>query len=120
MLASVTNYTFRGETIKRKCFEEIFFLVCFGLILTIVVYTVLGNNVMLLKVIQETLLHTWFYNNFMVLSPDKCHFVLLGLNGQNFDFIVNNITIKQTEIEKVSRICTHKKQTFEKLINNLY
>ena len=28
----------------------------------------------------------WFYDNYMVLNPDKCDFVTLSFQDQNFDF----------------------------------
>ena len=28
----------------------------------------------------------WFYDNYMVLNPDKCHFMTLRFQDQNFDF----------------------------------
>ena len=30
---------------------------------------------------EFTILSKWFYNNFMDLNPDKCSFILLGLDG---------------------------------------
>ena len=30
----------------------------------------------------------------MVLNPDKCHFMTLGFQDQNFDFHYKNIVIK--------------------------
>ena len=29
-----------------------------------------------------TVLSKWFYNNFMVLNPDKCSFMLLGTDDE--------------------------------------
>ena len=36
----------------------------------------------------------WFYNNYMVLNPDKCHF-----QDQNFEFHYENVVIKNS-VEK--------------------
>ena len=42
-----------------------------------------------------TILLKWFYNNFMVLNPDKCSFMLLGVDDElQTDLVCGNETIK--------------------------
>ena len=39
----------------------------------------------------------WFYNNFMVLNPDKCSFVLLGVKDElQTDLVCGKETIKSS------------------------
>ena len=45
-------------------------------------------------------LKKWFYNNFLVLNPKKCHFMTLGTQNTFENFVCENITIKNTPSEK--------------------
>ena len=36
----------------------------------------------------------WFYENYMVTNPDKCHFLTLGFNKPFHDFSFENTVIK--------------------------
>ena len=46
----------------------------------------------------------WFYKNYMVLNPDKCHFITLGFNKPIPDFSFKNTIIKNVTEEKILRI----------------
>ena len=37
----------------------------------------------------------------MVLNPDKCHFMTLGFQDQNFDFHYKNVFIRNSAEEKI-------------------
>ena len=40
-------------------------------------------------------LSNWFFDNYVVLNPEKCHFMLFGdKQNEQFDLICNNITLK--------------------------
>ena len=47
-----------------------------------------------------TILSKWFYNNFMVLNPDKCSFILLGVDDELQTNLVCR-TLKNSKQEKV-------------------
>ena len=58
-----------------------------------------------------TILPNWFNNNFMVLNPDKCTFMLLGVNNElQTNLVCGNETLKNSKQEKVLGV------TIEKLI----
>ena len=40
----------------------------------------------------------------MVLIPDKCHYIILGFQDQNFDFHYENAVIGNSAEEKIFRI----------------
>ena len=68
-----------------------------------------------------TILSKWFYNNFMVLNPDKCSFMLLGV-----DIIINKLTwcvvlklLKTVKKEKVLGATTDNKLNFETHLSNI-
>ena len=46
----------------------------------------------------------WFYENYMVLNPDKCHFLTLGFNEPFADFSFKNTIIKNATEEKTLEI----------------
>ena len=57
-----------------------------------------------------TILSKWFYNNFMVLNPDKCSFMLLGVDDElQTNLVCGNETLKNSKQEKVlgSRLTTN-------------
>ena len=48
------------------------------------------------------ILSEWFYNNFMVLNPDKCSFMLLGVDDElQTNLVCGNETLKNSKQEKV-------------------
>ena len=55
-----------------------------------------------------TILSKWFYNNFMVLNPDKCSFMLLG-----------NETLKNSKPEKVIGVTIDNKLNFATHLSNI-
>ena len=49
-----------------------------------------------------TILSKWFYNKFMVLNPDKCSFILLGVDDElQTNLVCGNETLKNSKQEKV-------------------
>ena len=47
------------------------------------------------------IISAWFYENYMVLNPDKCHFLTQGFNKPFPDFSLENIILKNVTNEKV-------------------
>ena len=60
----------------------------------------------------ETLVK-WFYDTYMVLNPDKCHFMTLGFEDQNFDFHYENVVIRNSAQEKILEITIDNKLNFK-------
>ena len=49
-----------------------------------------------------TILSNWFYNNFMVLNPDNCSFILLGVDGElQTNLVCGNEILKNSKQENV-------------------
>ena len=60
-----------------------------------------------------TILSKWFYNNFMVLNPDKCSFMLLGVDDElQTNLVCGNETLKNSKQEKVLGVTIEKKLKF--------
>ena len=66
---------------------------------------------------EFSILSTWFYDNYMVLNPGKCHFMLFGVKeNEQFDLICNDITRKHSSHEKLLA----NKLSFDEHIINIY
>ena len=61
----------------------------------------------------------WFYENFMILNPDKCYFLTLGFQDAQPNFSYNNITIKNVSEEKILGITIDNKLTFKSHLKNI-
>ena len=62
----------------------------------------------------------WFHKNFMVLNPDKCHFMVLGGSNCTFIFTRNGTTIESSKEEKVLDITIIDKLTSTSHLGNNY
>ena len=47
------------------------------------------------------ILHEWVFNNFLILNPNKCHFMTLGTPNKLPKFKCNDIIIKNSFSEKL-------------------
>ena len=78
-----------------------------------------GNdaNGVISKLKQDFLkIFNWFYENFMILNPDKCFFLALGFQDAQPNFSYDNITIKNVSEEKILGIT---QLTFKSLLKNI-
>ena len=61
----------------------------------------------------------WFYDNYVVLNPDKRHFMTLGFQDQNFDFHYQIVFIRNLAEEKILGITIDNKLNFKSHIENI-
>ena len=61
----------------------------------------------------------WFHENFMVLNPNNCHFVVLSGSNCTCKFTSNSTTIEYSKEEKVSDISIDDKLTFTPHLRNI-
>ena len=67
-----------------------------------------------------TISSKWFYNNFMVLNPDKCSFMLLGVDTEfQTNLECGNETLKNSKQEKVLGVTIDKKLNFALHLSNI-
>ena len=66
-----------------------------------------------------SILQKWFQNNFLVLNPGKCHFMLLGAKNFSPDFICNGIIIKHSTSEKLLGVIIENKLEFKEHISKM-
>ena len=70
---------------------------------------------------EFSILSNWFYDNYMVLNPGKCHFMLFGVKeNEQFDLICNDITLKHSSHEKNLGVTIDNKLSFNEHIINIY
>ena len=70
---------------------------------------------------EFSILSNWLYDNYIVLNPGKCHFMLCGFKeNEQFDLICDDITLKHGSHEKIWGATIDKKLSFDESINNIY
>ena len=67
-----------------------------------------------------TIFLKWFHNNFMVLNPDKCAFMLLGVDDElQTNLACGNETLKNSTQEKVLGVTIDNKLSFATHLSNI-
>ena len=61
----------------------------------------------------------WFYENYMVLNPDKCHFLAPGFNKPVPDFSFEDIIINYLIEEKILGIVIDNNLSFKSHMNKI-
>ena len=65
---------------------------------------VIGKNkedIKSLLLLDFEIVNNWFYENFMILNPEKNHYMCLGKNLDNNEVLnFDNLTIKKTKKQK--------------------
>ena len=61
----------------------------------------------------------WFHKNFMVLNPDKCHFMVLGDANCTCNFTCNGTTTESCKEEKVLAMTNDGKLTLTSHLGNI-
>ena len=70
---------------------------------------------------EFSILSNWFYDNYVVLNPGKCHFMLFGVKeNEQFDLTCSDITLKQSNHEKILVVTVDNKLSFDEHIINIY
>ena len=65
------------------------------------------------------ILDEWFFNNFLVLNSDKCHFMTLGTPNTLPNFKCKNIPVKNSASEKLKGVIIDNKPGFMEHLNAL-
>ena len=67
-----------------------------------------------------TILSKWFDNNLMVLNPDKCFFMLLGVDEKlQTNLVYGNETLKNNKHDKVLGVTIDNKLSFATHLSNI-
>ena len=73
-----------------------------------------GNLLLDFQIVSD-----WFYENYMVLNAEKCHFMCLGKNTEEETFIFNGIVMRNSKEEKILGVIIDNKLSFKSHINDL-
>ena len=69
---------------------------------------------------EFSVLSNWFYDNYMMLNPGKCRFMLFGVKeNEQFDLICNDITLKRSSDENIFGVTIDNKLSFDEHIINI-
>ena len=85
----------------------------------------LYNSVSDLEKVKQTIrqdsqiITKWFYENYMVLNSEKCHFMCLGQNTVNEIFVYDKIEMKNSKEEKILRLIIDNKLRFKSHAKNI-
>ena len=61
----------------------------------------------------------WFYENFMILNPNKCHFMCVGKNTESDIFKFENVCLENSKEEVILGITIDNKLTFDSHIKSI-
>ena len=77
-------------------------------------YSYKNSNIVISRLRHDfAIIPEWFYENYMVLNPDKCHFLSLGFNIPFPDFYFEKIIIKNVTEEKIIGIVINNNLNFK-------
>ena len=67
-----------------------------------------------------SILSNWFYDNYMVLKLENCHFMMFGIKvNEQFDLIYDGITLKHSSHENILGVTIDNKLSFDEHIINI-
>ena len=87
-----------------------------------------NSNIVINRLTNDfAIISEWFYENYMVLNPDKCHFLTLGFHKPFPDFSYENNIIENVNEKKILGIVidnnlhfkSHMKKICERVNQNL-
>ena len=61
----------------------------------------------------------WFYENFMILNPNKCHYMCIGKNTESDIFKFENVCLENSKEEVILGMTIDNKLTFDSHIKSM-
>ena len=126
VIARVSQGSIDGLLLFNLFINDLFLFICFS---TLSNYAD-DNNLFAtgtdIQLINQMLLsnfravNNWFYGNFMILYPGKCHFISIGKDNCDEDvFYYDNLTLKNSNEEKILGVTIDRKLTFHQHIKKI-
>ena len=66
-----------------------------------------------------SVLKQWYFDNFLVLNPDKCYFMTLGTGKETHDFEFENVIVKYKKEEKILGVIIDNELNFQSHIDSI-
>ena len=116
----------QGPLLFNLFINDLFLFICFS---TLSNYA--GDNNLFttgtdIQLINQLLLsdvrtvNNWFYENFMILNPGKCHFMSIGKDIHDEDvFYYDNLTLKNSNEKEILGVTIDRKLTFHHLTKKM-
>ena len=126
VIAGVPQGFIDGSLLFNLFINDLFFFICFN---TLNNYADDNNlfatgtdiqliNQMLLSNVR--VVNNWFYENFMILNPGKCHFMSIGKDTHDKDvFYYDNFTPQNSNKEEIIGVIIDRKLTFHQHIKKM-
>ena len=108
VIAGVPQGSIDGPLPSNLFLNDLFLFICF---ITLSNYAednnlfATGNDIQLINKMLSCdfrAVNNWFYENFMILNPGKCHFMSIGKDNRDKDiFYYDNLTLKNSNKEEI-------------------
>ena len=119
VMVRVPQGSIDGSLLLNLFINDLFLFICFSTLSSYADDNNLFATGIDIQLINQMLLsdlkivNNWFYENFMILNPGKCHFMSIGNDTHDEDvFYYDNLTLKNSNEEEILGVFIDRKLIF--------